>query len=924
MRGEKPERTAQDGEERRADDQDWLFHALPDMLCTAGFDGYLKRANPVWTKVLGWTAEEMTSVPWLHFVHPDDLEVTIETGEKLLAGGHVLAFENRYRCKDGSYRWLSWDAVPLPDRQEIVAVARDVTAQREAKEQMAQLTQRLNLAKGAGEIGIWDYDLQRQKLVCDDLLHSLIGIEQGKLGGDWQAWHRFLHPADAEQVVAAVRSALWCNKESFEMEFRIVRLDGSVRHVRCVGAVHGGGDGNPARVLGVCWDVTKSTWLHEILRRREAWAKGLQEAGEKMARCQTLESLAETAAKAPVEYLGLRFSAISEVEKDGRVRLLARCPDELTQCGRVSPCLREVATSARNIVVRDTWNAAPFGAPCMEWAKQGGFASCATYPIFAGERCVAVLSLRDGERDEASTLVQARPLLEVFCRQVGQVWDRCLREEQLREARHAAEAACQAKSNFLANMSHEIRTPMNAILGFTRLLQSDRHLSPQQRKHLDAVTGSCEHLSTLINDVLEMSRIEAGRSPVQACAMDLRNLVRDLEVSFREQAAQKGIEMVATVGEGVPDWVLGDESKLRNVLGRLMGNAFKFTPRGRVDLRVLVDRADGEGVRLTFEVEDTGVGIPEGDRRRIFDAFEQGAEGLRHEGSTGLGLAISQNYVRIMGGEIEVESELGRGSRFRFSLNTRADRDGFIGKSQTPTTPERHGWRARLSSIPSSRSGSSGPVVSGLAKSHQGARVLVVDDHPSNRNLLVSILRPLGFHVCEASTGLEAVSMVEAFCPVLVLMDTRMPEMDGIEATRRIKASEKGSRVVVIGLSGSVSDDDQRGLSEAGGSAFLCKPFNTAELLEAIHKHTGIEFEYEDRDQACRGIPSGSRHPSLSFRMLSQELLQRLRKVTVACDTDGIVELCSEIAVQDHKTAALVRELATDLRLDILRAALNG
>lgn len=226
-----------------------------------------------------------------------------------------------------------------------------------------------------------------------------------------------------------------------------------------------------------------------------------------------MSDLAEFAAKAPVEYLGLKSAWIGLLEDGNGIRVISRWPPD-AKAQRISDCARKVAASRESIHVPDASKIAILGTPCAEIAARNRFGSCATFPIFAGEKFVAVLSTHGVECGEDAPLMQARPLMEVFCREVGQVWERCLLEDQLRKARQEAESASKAKSSFLATMSHEIRTPMNAILGFSRLLQFDPSLSPKQRKHVDAVNRSGEHLLTLINDILEMSKIEAGYCPV--------------------------------------------------------------------------------------------------------------------------------------------------------------------------------------------------------------------------------------------------------------------------------------------------------------------------------------------------------------------------------------------------------------------------
>lgn len=892
-------------------DHELLFNASVDMLCKAGFDGYLKRVNPAWTEALGWSQEEMTAKPWLDFVHPEDLEATIEAGARLIGGKCVSLFDNRYRCKDGSYRWMSWSSISLPERREIVAVARDVTERRMAQDQMAQLTERLNLATTAGQIGIWDWDLEHDAVIWDERIHAIFGSGREGFEGTHAAWREAVHPEDREAVEAAVQSALR-GETVYDTEYRIVRADGGIRHLRSVGAVHRDESGKAKRMVGGCWDVTKRAQLQESLRRREAWAKGLQEAGEKLAGCHTVHQLAHVAAKVPVDYLGLKISSVGMVQPDGSIRVVAHWPSEREECVRVTQCMRTVLATSDSVLVRDTVAEAPFGESCAGWAERDGVASCAAYPIFAGDKCVAVLSLRDTQCHEDAPLMDARPMLEVFCRQVGEVWRRCLREEQLTESRRAAEAANKAKSAFLASMSHEIRTPMNAILGFSSLLQTAAGLTPEQRKHIDAVQRNGEHLLALINNILEMSSIEAGDCPVKTAALNLGLLIEHLETAYCARAEEKELQFGVTVAGEVPGCVLGDEAKLQTILGNLLENAVQYTDRGRIDLRVRGEALEGERARICFEVEDTGIGISKAECGKIFAVFEQGERGVRHEGSTGLGLAIARNYVHLLGGKIEAKSEPGRGSLFRFAIE--------VDRVSSDLAVPRH-VQPRGAEAGSRSSGRSRAVR--LTQEHQGARVLVVEDNSANRTLLVSILQPLGFEIRQAVNGVEALAAFEEFRPAVILMDTRMPEMDGIESARKIKSTVEGARVPIVALSGCSSNQDERRMLEAGASVYLRKPCSPADLLENIRKYAGVDYVYDQAPGKAGMGDAPKLQPVLDVGALPDELVDRLRAAVVACDTEAIAGVSQEAAVFDQESAVVLRELAGELRFDALRAAVD-
>ncbi len=394
-------------------------------------------------------------------------------------------------------------------------------------------------------------------------------------------------------------------------------------------------------------------------------------------------------------------------------------------------------------------------------------------------------------------------------------------EDALRAAKEAAESANLAKSTFLARMSHELRTPLNAILGYTQLMSLDRGTPPQHVESLEIVGRSGEHLLALINDVLDMSKIEAGQVELNESTFDLHRLLEDLEDLFRVSVSEKGLQLVFERQADLPTLVSTDEGKLRQVLINLLGNATKFTVEGRIVLRARA-RHDVENLRLYFEVEDTGPGISEDDLVELFDPFVQ----IEHKGGaqegTGLGLPISRQFVRIMGGEITVDSELGSGSTFKFDIAT------GVGESIVhPASP------------PARR-------VLGLEDGQIPRRILAVDDQPENVQLLQAILERIGFEVRVATNGKEAVDVWADWEPHLIWMDIRMPVMDGLEATRRIKASPQGQSTVIAALTASVFEEERAEILATGCDDFVRKPFTETEILDVIERHLGVKFVYDE------------------------------------------------------------------------------
>jgi two-component system sensor histidine kinase ChiS len=409
------------------------------------------------------------------------------------------------------------------------------------------------------------------------------------------------------------------------------------------------------------------------------------------------------------------------------------------------------------------------------------------------------------------------------------------RTRELRIAKEAAEASNRAKSVFLTNVSHELRTPLNAIIGFSQLMIRTARLgrggalTEEQRENLRMIQQSGEHLLGLINEVLELSKIEAGRATLQEAAFDLHRLLTGLEQMFRLRAEQKNLTLDFDLAPEVPRFVVADESKLRQILMNLLGNATKFTVEGGIALRVFSeepsttkDEETLESLMLSFEVEDTGPGIPPEDQETIFMPFVQADAGKQLTEGTGLGLSISQQFSQLMRGELTLESEPGNGSTFKLVLPV-----VVVDQLDVPITEPKQ-------------------VVSGLTPGQPTYRLLVVDDSSANRKLLVRLFEPLGFEVKEAGDGSQAIEIWDAWSPHLIWMDMRMPVMDGYEATRRIKATTKGQATVIIALTASALEEDREVILSEGCNDYVRKPFREDELFETLHRYLGVTFTYED------------------------------------------------------------------------------
>jgi PAS domain S-box-containing protein len=400
------------------------------------------------------------------------------------------------------------------------------------------------------------------------------------------------------------------------------------------------------------------------------------------------------------------------------------------------------------------------------------------------------------------------------------------RTQELAQARDAAESANRMKSAFLANMSHELRTPLNAILGFAQLMERDTRIPADRRGNLATINRSGKQLLALINDVLEISRIEAGRLTLQPAICELHELLTGLAEVVDFRARNKGLCMSMTLAPDLPRFIELDAGKLRQILLNLLTNAVKYTEQGGIELSAKAEIA-GDRATLQFSVQDTGVGIAAEDLQRIFQPFYQTTYGVRLGEGTGLGLTICHEYATLMGGRLSVESELQGGSCFQLSLPV------------------------KLAKAPASAAPALGRVL-GLAPEQPPCRVLVAEDDPDSRQLLMEILLRAGFHVRAAVNGAEAVSAFQEWSPQFIWMDMRMPVLDGYAATRKIRALPGGDAVRIVALTASAFREDHAGILAAGCNGVISKPLVEEQLFEQMGRQLGLRYRYEEAGDNTR------------------------------------------------------------------------
>jgi PAS domain S-box-containing protein len=750
--------------------------------------------------------------------------------------------------------------------------------ERELEESEARLRQsddRLQLAIQAAGLGIWDWDVEHDRLVWDDSMYRLYGAHKDKFTGALDAWSRCLVPEDLPRAKRELEAALRGDHE-YRTDFRVRRADGAIRTIHGVGQTIRSTDGRPVRMVGINRDVT------DLIRAEREREQLVHELGLRVKELRLLHATAR----------------LLQRDRPFNRALLDEVVVLIPSAWQYPECCEARIVYGDLEVSTEGWRESPWKQFVSFTTSEG---TGLIEVVYLAERPVSA---------EGPFLLEERALLDSFAEMLVAYLELRKHQEYLealvasrttevRAARDAAESANRAKSAFLANMSHEIRTPMNAILGYAQLLERDRDLGDSQKRKIDIIQSSGNHLLTLINNILEMSRIEAGRAPCAAEPFDLGALLHDMEGMFRELTESKGLELTFGLDQHVPRVLAGDAGKVRQVLINLLSNAVKFTATGQVAVRTSARVTAADRYAVAIAVEDTGPGIEPRNFGRIFDAFDQADATVRT--GTGLGLAISRNFARLMHGDVVVESTPGRGSVFTFSFVATAAIDTIPG-------PVAH------------------PIPTRLEPNQLAPKVLIVDDVPTNRDLLVELLSRMGFSTRTAPNAEDAIVAHGEWRPDLVLMDVRMPGIGGLEGVRRLRQS--GSRAAIIAVSASGLVESENAAREAGADAFVRKPYLESELLAVIGERLGVRFVYGSPGRAPTGrdIHEAAARSTLSQRLssLPPALIEELREAAIEGRAKRLESLADQVGHHSEEVSAVIRALTRDFEYDSLVSALRS
>ncbi len=474
----------------------------------------------------------------------------------------------------------------------------------------------------------------------------------------------------------------------------------------------------------------------------------------------------------------------------------------------------------------------------------------------------------------------------IFVGIIQDITERNKAEDLLTKAKEDAEQASLAKSQFVANMSHELRTPLNAILGFSQIMANSDNLTPKQRENIKIINRSGDHLLSLIDAVLNISKIEAGKIELQKIDFDLLELLDELEPLFQDKLLKKNLTLDLEYHGNIPKRIHADKTKIRQILVNLINNAIKFTTKGGIILRLWLPQTFKSNLMLAFEVEDTGCGIAASELSNVFQTFVQTSSGLKSEEGAGLGLAISRQFIQLMEGDIHVESTVDKGSVFKFNI--------------VVNQPQKNLEEPKKLKIIS------------LEPNQSCYNILIVDDDPLNRLILIELLSPFGFEIKEAENGQIAVDICQKWEPHLVFMDMRMPIMDGFEASQTIK--KLLSHTVIIALTASVFEDRKEQVLDSGCDDFMSKPFRHTDIFEIIQRYLGVNYICETEDET----PDEYELTKESLISLSDEVKSELKQAIETIDIDKAEELLKQVYLQDPQLADAIKKQIDDFEYELL------
>ncbi len=923
--------------------------------------------DPRWKSMLGYEVQEIEPSfrSWERLLHPEDLPLALEALNTHFEGRTLFYdIEVRMLCKSGEWKWIlsqakvmERDASGTPVRMTGTHI--DISDRILAEESLRESEERFRSMADSTAVLLWMSDTEGQGTFFNKTWLAFTGrtLEE-ELG---LAWLDNVHPDDRQHCLESCFKAIEV-RENFEVEYRLLRFDGEYRWIVDLGKPRFTPNGSFAGYIGSCLDITERkqaeieiTTAKAALERQMHRVLLLERITQEIRSSLNPQQIFETAATQIGQAFGVnrciihtyiakpfpRIPQVAEYTEPGYPSMmdfeipvvgnshaeLVLSQDQAVASNDVyrDPLLEGISHVMQHLglksvlVVRTSYQDKPNGIICLE--------QCDRFRVWTAEE----IELLESVAAKMGIAIAQANLLE---QETQRRQELAAQNNALEKAKLEAEAANRAKSQFLSKMSHELRTPLNAILGFTQVMARGNSLTIEQLEHLRIINRSGEHLLELINDILSMSKIEAGQITLNEHTFDLYHLLDSLEAMLQLKATSKGLELIFERTPNIPQYVQTDEGKLRQILINLLGNAIKFTRTGSVTLRVRggsresgQERQGGISTAISqqtaplfspsspslispssphsplptpyslfFEIQDTGPGIAPEELDTIFNPFVQTQTGRQSMEGTGLGLPISQQFVRMLGGDITIKSTLGQGAIFKFdiqvTLATSADEKPLSSKRQ---------------------------VIS-LEPNQPSYRILVVEDVAESRQLLVKILEFVGFEVREATNGQEGVAIWESWSPHLICMDILLPIMDGYDATDQIKQNPKGKDTVIIALTASAFEEQREAILRAGCDDFLPKPFQQEVLLEKIAHHLGVRYLYEEQRSPTLDQPPApeDRLTAEALAVMPASWVTQLHQAALWADDELMNQLAEQIPLEHGSLRRALKDMLNNFRLEEL------
>jgi PAS domain S-box-containing protein len=725
---------------------------------------------------------------------------------------------------------------------------------------LQRVNDRLVLAKQVARMGTFEVNLATNKVFWSPDLEKLYGLKPGEFEGDIEGWERRVDPLDLALAREHVRLTLVNGYN--DAEFRIMWPDGSIRWLSARTKLIKNELGAALRILGVCFDITERKSKETELLRLNRVLKALSDSSRAMMRVEDETSYLNEICRIAVEDCGYDMVWIGFAENDEAksIRPVASAgfDNAYLESLRLTWADSELGRGPTGTAIRTgrasqckNMRTDPSFTPWREEALKNGYSSSLVHPLLNNGTAFGSISfysklINPFSDDEIALLSELASDLAIGLSVLRLRRSRELAEEQLLQAKVAAEAANLAKSAFLANMSHEIRTPLGAIMGFSDLVIDPEVDSSEKKNYVAAIQRNGELLANIVNDILDLSKVEAGKLEVQSQEVLLSEVLQDTHTLLNLQAKAKGIDLIITVDDNVSDFLNTDQLRLRQVLLNVIGNAIKFTIMGSVQVSVFEQISVGGRNLLHFAVKDTGRGIPSDQIGKLFSPFFQADDSSKRKyGGTGLGLVLSKRLSNLLGGDtVLTQSELGSGSTFTISidpgLNSSSSSASTFSSSSTSSSASFSANKLDKTQIQVRSHSNQNKTIQSKAKSSKfdEARVLLTDDSPDNQLLVSRILRLAGANVSVAANGKEGLEMALNGNYSVVLMDLQMPIMDGYEATASLRRS--GYKGHIVALTAHALDGERQRCIECGFDDYLSKPINRGALLELVNRYSSV------------------------------------------------------------------------------------